>query len=81
MKYRYFVSWFNKVRIADNGLGMRMDGNIQNGCFEIDRPLNTKDDVDRFTRFLQNRPEHKSYFEVVLLAFSLMYIIDENAGK
>ena len=81
MKYRYFVSWFNKVRIGDNGLGLRLDGNIQNGVFEINHPLTTKDDVSRFTQYLQNRPEHKKYFEAVLLAFSLMYIIDDNAEK
>ena len=81
MKYRYFVSWFAKVNIGDNGLGIRMDGHIENGIFEINHPLTEKEDVERFTRYLQNRPETKKYFQVILLAFSLMYIIDDSAGK
>ncbi len=79
MKYRYYVSWFCRLNAVD-GMGLRMDGHIESGVFEINHPLTTKEDVDRFKMYLQNRPGHKSYFEVVLLAFSLMYIVDEQAA-
>ena len=81
MKYRYFVSWFCKLNMSDNGLGLRMDGHIENGVFEISHPLNTKEDVDRFTQYLQSRPENQKLWRVIMLAFSLMYIIDERAAK
>ena len=78
MKYRYFVSWFAKVNIGDNGLGIRMDGHIENGIFEINHPLTTKEEVAKFTQWLQDR--QGKLFQVVLLGFSLMYIIDENSA-
>lgn len=78
MKYRYFVSWFAKVNIGDNGLGIRMDGHIENGIFEINHPLTTKEEVSKFTQWLQNK--QGKLFQVVLLGFSLMYIIDERSA-
>ncbi len=78
MKYRYFVSWFAKVNIGDNGLGIRMDGRIENGIFEINHPLTTKEEVSKFTQWLQNK--QGKLFQVVLLGFSLMYIIDERSA-
>lgn len=78
MKYRYFVSWFAKVNIGDNGLGIKMNGHIENGIFEINHPLTTKEEVDKFTQWLQNR--QGKLFQVVLLGFSLMYIIDESSA-
>lgn len=78
MKYRYFVSWFAKVNIGDNGLGLKMNGHIENGIFEINHPLTTKEEVEKFTQWLQNR--QGKLFQVILLGFSLMYIIDENSA-
>lgn len=79
MKYRYYVSWFCKLRLNDN-LGIRMDGHIEHGVFEINHPLTTQDEVNRFTQYLQNRPETLKLYQVELLAFSLMYIFDEKEG-
>lgn len=78
MKYRYFVSWFAKVNIGDNGLGIRMDGHIESGIFEINHPLTTKEEVSKFTQWLQNK--QGKLFQEVLLGFSLMYIIDERSA-
>lgn len=83
MKYRYYVSWFCRLNVGD-GMGLRMDGHIESGVFEINHPLTTKEDVDRFKMYLQNRPENqvkgRTMWKVELLAFSLMYIIDEQAA-
>ena len=74
MKYRYFA----KVNINDNGIGIRMDGHIESGIFEINHPLTTKEEVAKFTQWLQDR--QGKLFQVVLLGFSLMYIIDERSA-
>ena len=76
MKYRYYVSWFCKLNISDNGLGLRMDGHIEHGVFEINHPLNTKEDVEKFTMYLQSKQE--KMWQVILLAFSLMYITEDK---
>lgn len=79
MKYRYFVSYFAKLNGADNGLGISMNGHIDNGVFEIRHPLTTKDEVQRFTAYLQNKMPNSNLWTVILLGFSLMYIYDENS--
>ena len=72
------MSWFAKVNINDNGIGIRMDGHIESGIFEINHPLTTKEEVAKFTQWLQSR--QGKLFQVVLLGFPLMYIIDENSA-
>ena len=66
------------MNINDNGIGIRMDGHIESGIFEINHPLTTKEEVAKFTQWLQDR--QGKLFQVVLLGFSLMYIIDERSA-
>lgn len=75
MKFRYYVSYFLKLRMDDT-LGIKMQGHIETGVFEISHPLTTKEEVDRFVQFLQNREKQKNLFEVQLIAFSLMYVVN-----
>lgn len=79
MKYRYFVSYFAKLNVADNGLGISINGHIDNGVFEISHPLTTKDEVQRFTAYLQSKLPNSNSWTAILLGFSLMYIYDENS--
>ena len=81
MKFRYFVSYFLKLNIGDNGLGIKMSGHIENGTYEINHPLTTKEEVDRFTQWLQRKQEHPQMWTVQLLGFSLMYIINPDAER
>ena len=78
MKYRYFVSYFVKLNIGDNGTGIAMNGHIENGVYEINHPLTTKDEVDRFTQWLQGKQRNPQAWTVILLGFSLMYIVSED---
>lgn len=77
MKYRYFVSYFAKLNIGDNGTGINMSGHIENGVYEINHPLTTKNEVDRFTQWLQGKQTSQAW-TVILLGFSLMYIASEG---
>ena len=77
LKYRYFVSYFVKLNIGDNGTGINMNGHIENGIYEINHPLTTKDEVDRFTQWLQGKQKSPAW-TVILLGFSLMYIVSEG---
>ena len=73
MKYRYYVSYFCKLKLGDS-LGIKMDGHIETSVYELSHPLTTKEEVDRFSAFLQTKSSNPKLFDVILLSFSLMYV-------
>lgn len=75
-KFRYWVSYFCKLNLRDNGLGIKNDGHFKTGTYEITHPLNTRSEVQNFVDFLQKK--EGDMWEVILLGFSLMYIIGEK---
>ena len=77
MKYKYYVSWFAKLKSGDNGLGIQMNGHIDGAIFNLSYPVTDSESLTRLTKRLQQEVNQK-LFIAVPLAFSLMYIDDED---
>ena len=76
MKFRYFVSYFVKLNVGNDDIGLKMNGHIESGVYEINHPLTTKEEVDHFVKYLQGK--QNQMWTVQLLGFSLMYIINPD---
>lgn len=75
-KFRYWVSYFCKLNLGDNGLGIKNEGHFKTSTYEISHPLNTDAEVKNFVNYLQQK--EGGMWQVILLAFSLMYIVEEK---
>ena len=77
MKYKYYVSWFAKLKSSDNGLGIQMNGHVDGAIFNLSYPVTDIESLTRLTERLQQEVNQK-LFIAVPLAFSLMHIDDED---
>lgn len=78
MKFRYYVSYFAKLNAADNGLGIAVHGHFGGRVIEVSHAINTQDDIDRLTQYLQKKEGNPKMWTILLQGFSLMYVYDEN---
>ena len=80
MKYRYYISWFAKLKCGDNGLGIKMDGHMDGAIFTLSYPITDEKALMRLTERLQQEVNQK-LFIAIPLAFSLMYVDNEDSER